>query len=405
MSKYNFEKNIQILSKSKNIKIIPNEWVYINTSIDTGRCICNRSIKHINYFFNNETGNTIMVGNACKKKLQLNKTRNSIHKFVDKLLYDKGIYYQILDFIKYSNDTMNKIIDDIDERISYKQTSKDLELLKINLLTLNSKLKKPDDIYQKIKNLCDNIDKIVDNKKHNYIIIKLTSLINSIKNIKQLDTINNNIPYLVDAKYKLVYSTNPIRLSFNKSNKIYNKKNLLNLNKKLIIECITEKIQIEIEEELELKKYRDQVKLDYIQQCKQEEIELIKYHEQCEYNCINDLRYEKIMTYDNEDLRFFKEQLFSHCDDKYNIREIYFNKSTFELSFINTDKVDKQILNKYNNDIINMFFTEIINHRESYCTCKHKFMHICVCSSPVVNILKTSNDKWCNTCNKWICPC
>ena len=113
MSRYRFEENIKKLSESQDIKEIPNEWVFIyRVSFETkeGHCICNNTIKHINYYFNESTFKAIQVGDGCKKKLSLHgKTDQGLKKFSHLLLHEPNFYIEIMNLDIYTATILNKI--------------------------------------------------------------------------------------------------------------------------------------------------------------------------------------------------------------------------------------------------------------------------------------------------------
>ena len=113
---YNYEKNILELSETNDIKEVHKEWISLVPPCrmeQKERCICNRGIIIVQRFFNTKTKRVINVGTTCVKELHLNKCK-SINNMIKSLIDgEPGEYEQIADLIKYSNDNLQKIIEDV----------------------------------------------------------------------------------------------------------------------------------------------------------------------------------------------------------------------------------------------------------------------------------------------------
>jgi hypothetical protein len=71
---YKFDANLLKASKSKDIALAKLEWRWVRDDSrpeQDVQCICQRWIKHLNYYHNIETGYTIALGSGCAKKVGL----------------------------------------------------------------------------------------------------------------------------------------------------------------------------------------------------------------------------------------------------------------------------------------------------------------------------------------------
>ncbi len=112
---HKFEKNILGLSKTRNVDELHLEWVavgYEKTDGNDVRCVCNRWIKYVYYFYNHVTNRTIAVGTACADKLKEIIGRNGKARSVVNLCdlgLKPGIYTEITDLEAYSEEIRRQI--------------------------------------------------------------------------------------------------------------------------------------------------------------------------------------------------------------------------------------------------------------------------------------------------------
>jgi hypothetical protein len=116
MVKHNFD-NIYLLSNTKELKELPNEWLYIEKQSyesNIGHCICNALIKHVNYFINIKTNKYIQVGDTCKNKLKLiDKTNKKGLEYIINSINDmKCDYLTINNLFEYSNKIKDYILEE-----------------------------------------------------------------------------------------------------------------------------------------------------------------------------------------------------------------------------------------------------------------------------------------------------
>jgi len=108
---YAFEKNILVLSRTKNIEELPKEWFFVSSYENgNGHCICNRKIKIINFFVNIETGHTIQAGSGCCKHLKLETNASHDNILVNLLKEYSAEYENIFDLLRYSEKMRENII-------------------------------------------------------------------------------------------------------------------------------------------------------------------------------------------------------------------------------------------------------------------------------------------------------
>ena len=157
-----FDINIKKVSESKNLDILISEWVKYEPMFDTeqeikGKCICNRYIKYINYFYNKINGNIIMVGDTCKIKLRLKNTSENEddNKYV-KMIFSKckGIYKNINDIMNYNTDVVQQVMDlitfDVELTNGIDNINKLIATLN-NIISIKQILEKNIDFYDFIK--------------------------------------------------------------------------------------------------------------------------------------------------------------------------------------------------------------------------------------------------------------
>lgn len=209
-SKFDFKENIKKLSVSKNDEELIDEWEFISEekhSDNSLKCICNKNISQVFYYFNKINGNYINVESKCRDALGLSKekTTNVIKQTLINFIIGK--YTNIYDFLECSTEYrikifefLNKMIDDknnfemlieyiemiisITNGIGNKNTSFKLfndlhEKILIKILNIKSKeiIKESDDIIQ-LKSHCGDVKNVM-----NYIPIN-SQIYVSYKNLR-----------------------------------------------------------------------------------------------------------------------------------------------------------------------------------------------------------------------------
>ena len=158
--KYLFDINIKLVSESKDLDILISEWEQYKPLFDTiqeikGRCICNRYIKYINYYYNKINGNIIMVGDTCKKKLKLKNDTEDENKYIKEIISKgKGVYKSISDIIDYNTDVLLQVMALITHDVlltnGIENITKLLAILN-KLFSINKILEKYKDFYDFLK--------------------------------------------------------------------------------------------------------------------------------------------------------------------------------------------------------------------------------------------------------------
>jgi hypothetical protein len=128
-----------------------------------GLCICQRNcLKFVKYFYNVKTKLTINVGSNCCKKFDfgVDKIKNKTLEEIFKKNIMKGEYEVIDNIIVYANTVENQLIRHFEEYIDSKN------------------------IYQ-LKKITEDIEKLIDDYKLDYLNNIYNNLINSIKLIEK----------------------------------------------------------------------------------------------------------------------------------------------------------------------------------------------------------------------------
>jgi hypothetical protein len=134
-AKYKFNENLIKASHNKDLNNAKKEWHIIyqeKREKQDGLCICQHKVKNITYMYNPITKLTIIVGDICAKKFELNNNSvipNNILKELLKNSLEKGEYEVIDNIITYSNNIEEQLKKYFENRI---ETNHNLnELIKI----------------------------------------------------------------------------------------------------------------------------------------------------------------------------------------------------------------------------------------------------------------------------------
>jgi hypothetical protein len=169
---YKFDIHLLELSQNKDLETAKKEWevIYIEKRADkTGLCICQHTIKNINYVKHRFTKQIIHVGTTCCKKLQikLNPCNNNIYQTIMKMNM-KGEYKVIDNLLEYVQNVQQELIKCIEHK--YKKDITNLEKLKelsneIKYLINTYDLKDLQNIYDEIMNKIISIERIEFERK------------------------------------------------------------------------------------------------------------------------------------------------------------------------------------------------------------------------------------------------
>jgi len=160
LAKYNFDNNLIKASYNKNINDAKREWYIItNKNIEHPcLCICQHKVKNITYMYNPVTKLSIIVGNKCIKKFEMNNnllSNNSLKQILSVNLI-KGKYEIINNIVKYSNNIEEQLIQ-----------------------YFKSEINKYTDNINKLKNINNEIKELINNYKLNYLE-KIYEILNNI---------------------------------------------------------------------------------------------------------------------------------------------------------------------------------------------------------------------------------
>jgi hypothetical protein len=120
-NKHRFEPNILQLSKSKNIDEALSEWsYYVENRVPhkSERCVCNSNITITHTYINDKTGEAILVGGNCHRKLkQANKNKKLYSNSNCCMDFEATTYTEITDLKGYSASILRKILEEIRKKV------------------------------------------------------------------------------------------------------------------------------------------------------------------------------------------------------------------------------------------------------------------------------------------------
>lgn len=158
-SGYKFS-NILKLSVEQDYASLHKEWECVDyRSGSNTQCICSRLIKHAYYYLNRINGNTIRVGSGCVKKLELPKKgegRQSNPILLRFIQQWRGVYTNINDLLKYSEESRTDILDIIEETVKNVPISKKEELL-VQVREMRDIFHKNGIDCKRIQGICDRL--------------------------------------------------------------------------------------------------------------------------------------------------------------------------------------------------------------------------------------------------------
>jgi predicted house-cleaning noncanonical NTP pyrophosphatase (MazG superfamily) len=206
---FKFSENILKLSSSSDIDEAIKEWLFIDegqTKEAENTCICQKKIKNFNYMYNYKTKKTILVGSSCFKKFNFSEReiKNSLLKTVLQLSVRSGEYEAISDVMEYSNMILRKLKEFVIQKFQNIKNSKHERnklLNEIENLINEYELEELKDILEQVKQECEILDLIEDDKTRNKEAIRIPDQTeNKKKCVRCYDYIGNG--YTIGGYYR-----------------------------------------------------------------------------------------------------------------------------------------------------------------------------------------------------------
>ena len=388
--------------------------------------------------YNPKTKLTIIIGTKCTKKFELNDTKplpNNILKDILSKNLIKGEYEIIDNIIKYSNDIKQQIIKYYENKITYN----------ISIEIINELIKEIKDLIDTfllnfLNDLYDSLNtRINKNNMHKELINK--SLVYSVKTIKiynyeknkiysyekkeyvhffkNIDDCNEYIlslktfnEHTIINKIDILYNNNIIQTyhfnnekNTNKIIKYYENKIRYNISIRFIQSLIIDikylidtfllNFLIDLYEILNTKIIKNNMHKELINKCL---VYSVKTKDENDENNENIQYFKNIDEYNEYINHILKPicETFKTCK-YYNNEHIHYKRnSQFKIVILYKNHIIKTY---YNNDEKN---NNKIKESNNLCNCS---LDICKCEKPNYELIKLSNNYYCNSCNKWKCRC
>ena len=198
-SGYKFS-NILKLSVEQDYASLHKEWECVDyRSGSNTQCICSRLIKHAYYYLNRINGNTIRVGSGCVKKLELPKKgegRQSNPILLRFIQQWRGVYTNINDLLKYSEESRTDILDIIEETVKNVPISKKEELL-VQVREMRDIFHKNGIDCKRIQGICDRL--VLEISEYNEKMDELAKLYEGQLNVLRMAIVNKELESLQAA--------------------------------------------------------------------------------------------------------------------------------------------------------------------------------------------------------------
>jgi hypothetical protein len=198
-AKYEFKKNLLRASHCKEFEGAKKEWVIVydeKRDKQDGKCICQRNIKYVTYWYNKKTRKSISTGSSCSKKF--NMGNNKVNKYFSKVFinqFKKGEYTTIDNIDKYCKSVQERLVkcfqnefENIKKNYAQNDTDNGFILKEENYVPMN------------LKELLKNIEILIKDYELEYLQDIHSKIVNEIKNIYYMEkAIQQNKIYSVRA--------------------------------------------------------------------------------------------------------------------------------------------------------------------------------------------------------------